>query len=127
MKSHTQREKKREMPYFLNSIFHEFLILPVLSFSRYSRPARSSSLVFHVLSSLSHSSHTCCPSSHNLTPSLEPFVLFLSYPVFLFLYREYQHSLYRNKKQAFTLLLTALSIMRKGLCSFLRECPGQLL
>lgn len=25
--------------------------------------------------------HTCCPSSHNLTPSLEPFVLFLSYPV----------------------------------------------
>lgn len=122
--NHTHKEKKREMPHFLNSIFHEFLILPVLSFSRYSRQARSSSLVFHALSSLSHCSHTCCPSSHNLIPSLEPFVLFLSYPVFLFLYREYQHSI---RKQTFTLLLTALSIMRKGLCSFLRECPAQLL
>lgn len=90
--NHTHKETKREMPHFLNSIFYEFLILPVLSFSRYSRHARSSSLVFRALSSLSHCSHTCCPSSHNLTPSLEPFVLFPCYPVFLFLYREYQHS-----------------------------------
>lgn len=106
---HTKREKKREMPHFINSIFHEFFILPVLSCSRYPGHARPSSLVCHALSSLSH----CALHLLSLFSQLDSFpgavCPFPSFSCFL-LYREHQHSV---RKRAFTLLLTVLSIMRR--------------
>lgn len=108
---HTTREKKREMPHFLNSIFHEFLILPVLSCSRYSGHARSSSLVCHALSSLSH----CASHLLSLFSQLDSFPGAVCPFPFLsccLLYREHQHSV---RKRAFTLLLTVLSITRRSM------------
>lgn len=120
---HTKREKKREMPHFINSIFHEFFILPVLSFlDIQDTPGLPllSAMLSHLCLTVPY---TCCPSSHNLTPSLEPFVLFLPYPVF---FCTGNTSILSGSELLHCCWRSFLS-WEEGLCSFLRAGPGQLL